>query len=109
MNEALEHREHKSDRDFFEPYLRGVREYLSGGSEVALGRAYELGRHALAEKMSILEILHLHHAALQRLLEDSRNTEEAVLRGTEAFLAEVLSPYEMTHRDIARQSLHCAA
>jgi signal transduction histidine kinase len=59
-----------------------------------------MGRDALSEGKSILEILDLHHAALQTMLQDSRDSEAAIaiLKGAGAFLAEVISPYEMTHR-----------
>jgi signal transduction histidine kinase len=70
-----------------------------------------LGRAALAASKSILELLSLHHRALQEMLQDSRVTEGATQRvlGAEAFLAEVLSPYEMTHRGFreAVTSLRC--
>jgi signal transduction histidine kinase len=83
-----------------EEYLKGLRGYLSGGGEDALGRAYELGRSALANSKSILWLLSLHHMALQDVLQDPPVTEGAIrgALGAEAFLAEVLSPYEMTHR-----------
>jgi signal transduction histidine kinase len=100
MKEAVENRENNLQRTLAEPYLGRLRDYLSGGGEDALGRAYEIGRAALAGGHSILGIVHLHHAALERLLEDTRDSDEvvAVLRGSGVFLAEVLSPYEMTHR-----------
>jgi signal transduction histidine kinase len=100
MNEAVKNRENNLQRALAEPYLKGLRDYLSGAGEDALGRGYELGRTSLAEGHSILEILHLHHTVLQGLLEDAHDSEAvaAVLRGAGTFLAEVLSPYEMTHR-----------
>jgi len=100
MSGAIEDRENEAPRKPAGPYLDGLREYLSGGGEVALKQAYELGRSALAENKSILEILHLHHVALERLLRDSHDPDESVriFKSAEAFLVEVLSPYEMTHR-----------
>jgi signal transduction histidine kinase len=100
MNGAMEGREKKHQDVLAESYPKRLQDYLSGGGENALGRAYELGRAALAENKSMLEIVHLHHTALQGLLQDSHDAEETagILRGAGAFLAEVLSPYEMTHR-----------
>jgi signal transduction histidine kinase len=100
MSEAVENRESNLQREHAEPYLKGLQDYLSGSGENALGRAYEFGRATLAAGHSILEILHLHHTALQKLLGGTHGSEAvaAVLRGAGAFLAEVLSPYEMTHR-----------
>src|ERR1700739_3620490 len=99
MNGALEDRENKLQDALVEPYLQGLQDYLAGSGENALGRAYDLGRAALAENKSMLELLYIHHAALQRLLQDTRDAEQTagILRGAGAFLAEVLSPYEMTH------------
>jgi signal transduction histidine kinase len=100
MKEAVENRKNNLQRALAEPYLKGLQDYLSGSGEDALGRGYEFGRAAQSDGHSILEILHLHHAALQKLLEEAQDSEAvvAVLRGAGAFLAEVLSPYEMTHR-----------
>jgi signal transduction histidine kinase len=100
MRGVVEDGENKLQRALVEPYLQGLQDFLSGGGENALGRAYDLGRAALAENKSMLEILHIHHAALQRLLQNADNSEQTAgaLGGAGAFLAEVLSPYEMTHR-----------
>ncbi len=100
MKEAVENRKNNLERALAELYLKGLQDYLSGGGEHALGRGYEFGRAALADGHSILEILHLHHTVLQRLLEDANDSEKvvAVLRGAGAFITEVLSPYEMTNR-----------
>src|SRR6266699_5453896 len=100
MKDAVENRKNDLPRALAEPYLKGLQDYLSGSGEDALGRGYEFGREALAGGHSILEILDLHHTTLQRLLENAHYPEAvaAVLQGAGAFLAEVLSPYEMTNR-----------
>ncbi len=100
MKDAVENRKNDLPRALAEPYLKGLQDFLSGSGEDALGRAYEFGRDALAGGHSILEILDLHHTTLQRLLENAHYPEAvaAVLQGAGAFLAEVLSPYEMTNR-----------
>jgi signal transduction histidine kinase len=111
MNEAVKLCASKLELSLAEQYLKGLRDYLSGAGEDALGRAYELGRFAWAEGKSILDVLNLHHVALQAVLQDSSDSEEASGKtlGAEAFLAEVLSPYEMTHRGFreAVWSLRC--
>jgi signal transduction histidine kinase len=92
-------------------YRQGLRDFLSSGGENVLGRAYELGRSALSESTSILELVSLHHVALQDILQDSQGTGGGTRKvlSAEAFLAEVLSPYEMTHRGFreAVSSLRC--
>jgi len=100
MKDAVENRKNDLPRALAEPYFKGLQDFLSGSGEDALGRAYEFGRDALAGGHSILEILDLHHTTLQKLLENAHYPEAvaAVLQGAGAFLAEVLSPYEMTHR-----------
>jgi len=83
-----------------EEYASLLREYISGGGEAALGQAYELGRRAITEQKSLMEIACLHHSVLQELLGEEKNTErrEETLRAGGEFLAECLSPYEMAHR-----------
>jgi signal transduction histidine kinase len=100
MRNAVKSRESNSQRPLAEQYLKGLQDFLSEGGEDALGCAYELGRSALAEGKSILEITHLHHTALRSLLQESGGFDAAapVIRGAGAFVAEVISPYEMTHR-----------
>jgi signal transduction histidine kinase len=100
MKDAVENRKNNLQSALAGPYFKGLQDYLSGSGEDALGRGYEFGRDALADGHSILEILELHHATLQRLLENVHYPEAvaAVLQGAGAFLAEVLSPYEMTNR-----------
>src|SRR6266571_116528 len=66
-----------------EEYASLLREYAAGGGEATLGRAYELGRRAIAERKSLLDLASIHHGAL---------------RASADFLAECMSPYEMAHR-----------
>src|SRR6266571_4082251 len=66
-----------------EEYASLLREYAAGGGEATLGRAYELGRRAIAERKSLLDLASIHHGAL---------------RASADFLAECMSPYEMAQR-----------
>jgi len=83
-----------------ERYRSGLREYAAGGGEQALGRAYELGRRALTEKKSLVEMASLHHRAVLDLVRSRENEEhrEEFLRASSEFFAECVSPYEMAHR-----------
>src|SRR6267154_1214404 len=86
--------------NFEDEYRSSLREYAAGGGEFALGRAYELGRRALNEQKSLVEIASLHHQAVLALIRDTesdKQREESIRAGSE-FLAECLSPYEMAHR-----------
>jgi len=85
---------------FDEEYRSSLREYAAGGGEPALGKAYELGRRALTEQKSLVEMASLHHQAVFALVSggESEERREELLRSSGEFLAECLSPYEMAHR-----------
>ncbi len=87
---------------FEEEYRSTFAEYIQHGGERALGRAYELGRHAITEKKSLMEIASLHHQLLQGMLADTRGAarQKKLLAAASEFLAESLSPYEMAHRGV---------
>jgi signal transduction histidine kinase len=93
-------RKTKPHAGFEDEYRSSLREYAAGGGESALGRAYELGRRALNEQKSLVEIASLHHRAVLALICDaeSGNRREELLQSGAEFLAECLSPYEMAHR-----------
>jgi signal transduction histidine kinase len=85
---------------FEDEYVSLLSEHVSGGGESTLGRAYELGRRAIAEQMSLVEIASLHHQALRGMIGDEKNAQrrQELLGASAEFLAECLSPYEMAHR-----------
>jgi signal transduction histidine kinase len=87
-------------KDFEEEYTSLLREYWSVGGEVSLGKAYALGRQAIAEHKSLVELAAVHHRAFQLLLHEMNGQDhhEALLQAGSCFLAECLSPYEMAHR-----------
>src|SRR6202165_611973 len=93
-------RKAKPRAPFEDEYRTSLRDYAAGGGEPALGRAYELGRRALTEQKSLVEMASLHHQAVVALVCDaeSRERREELLRSSAEFLAECLSPYEMAHR-----------
>jgi signal transduction histidine kinase len=86
--------------NFEEEYRSALREYAAGGGEVALGQAYELGRRALEEQLSVVELASLHHHALIDLVRatEDKQQKEGLIRISAEFLAECVSPYEMAHR-----------
>jgi signal transduction histidine kinase len=87
---------------FEEEYRSAFGEYNQHGGEAALGRAYELGRRAISEKKSLMEITALHHDALHGTLADVQGAacHQELLAAASEFLAEALSPYEMAHRGV---------
>ncbi|HJX95505.1 MAG TPA: ATP-binding protein [Candidatus Acidoferrum sp.] len=95
-------RKTKSPPIFEEEYRSAFVEYTQHGGEAALGRAYELGRRAISEKKSLMEIASLHHLALYGMLTDAPGAarHQKLLAAAAEFLAETLSPYEMAHRGV---------
>jgi signal transduction histidine kinase len=87
---------------FGEEYRSAFGEYAQRGGEAALGQAYALGRRAISEKMSLIELASLHHQTLKGMLADPRGASRygKLLTAAGGFLAETLSPYEMAHRGV---------
>jgi len=77
-------------------------EYLAGGGEGVLRRAYELGRQALADGLGVLEMAVLIHRAMLSVGPRGRTPEERarVATAMEEFFLECLSPFEMAHRGV---------
>src|SRR5260221_531703 len=86
--------------NFEEEYRSGLSRYSEGGGEAALGRAYDLGRQALEQQLSVVELASLHHRAVIDLVRTTEHEthKEELLRTSAEFLAECVSPYEMAHR-----------
>jgi signal transduction histidine kinase len=83
-------------------YGDALASYLVQADERALGKAYELGRRAIAHQIGVLEIARIHHEALstQRSLRAGIAYPEQMLRRAGEFLAEALSSYEMASRGV---------
>ena len=81
-------------------YSSALREYLDGNRESALRAAYELGREAVREKLSMLDLASIHHAALTRALQDPDDVGEVerVTRAAGDLFMESLSTFEMVQR-----------
>src|SRR5690349_10659333 len=83
--------------NFADAYAAALEGHLLRSGEQALHRAYELGRQALAEGLGLLDITLFHHGALARFLgEHETDQHETLLEVAADFLAECLSPFEMT-------------
>lgn len=85
---------------FAQSYRVALLEYAGHRGEAALGQAYELGRRAITEGKSLLEIAAVHHQALREIAASGKNggSPAKLLNVGAEFLAESLSPYEMAHR-----------
>jgi hypothetical protein len=88
-------------QDYRAAFLR----YLPRGDEAALHSGYLLGRGALEDGLSMLEIVRLHHESLLQVLEESRPEEVREIGSRAAeFLVEVLATYDMTQRGLAART-----
>ena len=82
-------------RDYRAAFLR----YLPRREEAPLNRGYELGRTAVVEGVSILELARLHHEVLLAALRETPHEDlGTVATAASEFFLEVLAPYDMTQR-----------
>lgn len=100
MNAGIGHRQEPARVLSQESYLLSMQSYLQGAGEVALQRAYDIGRTALAEGTGLLVIARIHGACLETLLLQSASPPEQqrIRMSAAEFFAECISPYEMTYR-----------
>jgi hypothetical protein len=91
----------RSPEDVARDYRAAFLRYLPRRDEAALHSGYLLGRAALEDGVSMLEIARLHHAVLLDVLDESRTEDVRQIASAAAeFLVEVLSTYDMTHRGV---------
>ena len=84
-------------RDYRTAFLR----YLPRREEAPLHQAYEIGRAALGEGVSLLELARVHHEVLFEVLRDTPNEELGrVNTAASEFLLEALSAYDMIQRGL---------
>jgi signal transduction histidine kinase len=86
--------------DLSQQYMAALRTYLTDKNERALLQAYELGRKTIADGLGVIDMARIHEEVLLCLLPKSHSTRESiqVAKGAGIFLAESLSPFEITHR-----------
>ena len=82
-------------RDYRVAFLQ----YLPRREEVALHRGYELGRTAVTEGLSILELARIHHEVLVEALRETPSEDVAqVATAASEFFLEVLATFDMAQR-----------
>jgi serine phosphatase RsbU (regulator of sigma subunit)/anti-sigma regulatory factor (Ser/Thr protein kinase) len=86
--------------DFRAGYAAAFRGYLVGAGETGLESAYELGRRAVTEGLSLLDLAGIHHAVLAESLGAARAPDEMarVASAGADFFLESLAIFEMTQR-----------
>ena len=82
-------------RNYRAAFLR----YLPNRDEAALDAGYQIGRSAVADGLTILDLAQVHHDVLREVLRTSNREElDGVTTSAADFLVEVLATYEMTRR-----------
>ena len=80
-------------------YAAALESYLREGNEAALHRVYEFGRKSLAEGRSILDMVSIHHEAMQAVFDAAPSARPpGTVRKAGEFFSECMSPFEMTQR-----------
>ena len=80
-------------------YRTAFQRYLPQRSEAALTSGYEIGRRAVDDGVSLLDLVGVHHVVLAEILDDPPSDgTAAVTRAASEFLLEVLSTFDMAHR-----------
>ncbi len=85
--------------DFMAEYRSAMQSYILSAGEPGLNRAYELGRKALDEGRTLLDISRFHADVLANILVGGRAGDyRQAIAESSAFFSEFLSPFEMTFR-----------
>jgi hypothetical protein len=82
-------------RDYRVAFLR----YLPRREEAALHRGYSIGRQAVSDGLSILELAQIHHDVFLEVLRDTPAEDlTRVATAASDFFLEVLATYDMAQR-----------
>ena len=89
-----------ADERFRRDYAPAFLQYLSERGERGRRAAYELGRRAVAEQLSVLDLARIHHATLLDVLKTHQSPQELeqIAQAASEFLVEALAVFEMTQR-----------
>lgn len=87
-------------------YRPALLAHLGNGKEAGLRAAYELGRTAIADRVSMLDLVQIHHEVFVDVALTVKSVEElpTMLDGAAAFLVEALAPFEMTRHSPKRRA-----
>jgi ANTAR domain/Phosphoserine phosphatase RsbU, N-terminal domain len=85
---------------FRRDYAPAFLQYLSERGEPGRRAAYELGRRAIGEQLSVLDLARIHHGMLLDVLKTHRTPLELeqIAQAASEFLVEALAVFEMTQR-----------
>lgn len=95
---------------FRSEYVAALHRHIAHRGETTLRDGYELGRRALAESVSALDLAAIHHDALASSLDGTqREGMPEVIAAAAAFFQEILSAFEMVHRGYREAAVNAAA
>jgi hypothetical protein len=85
---------------FRRDYAPAFLQYLSERGEPGRRAAYELGRRAISERLSVLDLARIHHDMLLEVLKTHQSPQELehIAQAASEFLMEALAVFEMTQR-----------
>jgi hypothetical protein len=85
---------------FRRDYAPAFLQYLSERGERGRQAAYELGRRAIGDQLSVLDLARIHHDVLLDVLKTHRTPRELehIAQAASEFLMEALAVFEMTQR-----------
>ena len=85
---------------FRRDYAPAFLQYLSERGERGRQAAYELGRRAIGEQLSVLDLARIHHGTLLNVLKTHQTPQELeqIAEAASEFLVEALAVFEMTQR-----------
>ena len=85
---------------FRRDYAPAFLQYISERGERGRRAAYELGRRAIGEQLSVLDLARIHHGILLGVLKAHRSPQELerIAEAASEFLVEALAVFEMTQR-----------
>jgi hypothetical protein len=91
---------------FRRDYAPAFLQYLTERGEPGRRAAYELGRRAITEQLSILDLARIHHTVLLEVLKTHRSSAELeqIAQAASEFLVEALAVFEMTQRGFTELS-----
>jgi hypothetical protein len=85
--------------DLTRDYRVAFLQYLPRHAEAALHRGYELGRTAVTDGLSVLEVARIHHEiVIEALRETPADELTEVATAASEFFLEVLATFDMTQR-----------
>jgi len=92
-------------QDLRRNYRAAFFRYLPGGDEAALHVGYQIGRTAVSDGLSILDLAQVHHEVFLEVLTDTRSEDlNRVAAAASDFFLQVLGTYDMAQRSFRTDS-----